>query len=230
VRLSAAGGSGYLWLPEAEFSDNRLQYPTVAPAATSVFTVIVTDSNSCSNRDSVTVFVQQVPEFDLLNDTSVIIGETAYLSVQSGENLVYRWMEAEGIGCFDCTLQAVVPIESTTYFVTAADVNSCFEVTKDVTVTIIKDYTIDVPTAFTPDNDGLNDIVYVRGWGLKELIRFDVFNRWGEIVFQSSDHAFGWDGYFNGVLQPSDTYVYYVEAVTYEGHTLSKKGDITLIK
>ena len=97
-------------------------------------------------------------------------------------------------------------------------------------IDIIKEYTVDVPNAFSPNGDGINDILFVRGWGIDELITFKVANRYGEIVFETNDKYTGWDGTYKGNLQGVESYTYFVSVKTYENQIISKKGSFKLLK
>jgi gliding motility-associated-like protein len=88
---------------------------------------------------------------------------------------------------------------------------------------------LDVPNAFTPNGDGVNDIVRVRGFGIARMT-FRIYNRWGQLVFQSASLSQGWDGKYKGVLQPMDAYGYSLEVEFSDGTRTTKKGDITLIR
>jgi gliding motility-associated-like protein len=88
---------------------------------------------------------------------------------------------------------------------------------------------LDVPNAFTPNGDGRNDRVYVRGFGIVKM-NFRIYNRWGQLVFQSTDQTIGWDGYYKGRLQPMDAYGYVVDVEFNNGERSTKKGDITLLR
>ena len=88
---------------------------------------------------------------------------------------------------------------------------------------------IDVPNAFTPNGDGKNDKVFVRGFGIEQM-NFKIYNRWGQVVFESGSPYFGWDGKFKGELQPMDVYAYTLLVLFSDGTQASKKGDITLIR
>ena len=90
---------------------------------------------------------------------------------------------------------------------------------------------VDVPDIFTPNGDGDNDVIYVKGWGIKKLLEFSIYNRWGEKVFTTTDINVGWDGTYKGKRQNMDTYAYYVKVETYiDPQPLTKKGNITLIR
>ncbi|HVW61544.1 MAG TPA: PKD domain-containing protein, partial [Puia sp.] len=88
---------------------------------------------------------------------------------------------------------------------------------------------LDVPNAFTPGRFGQNAIVKVVGFGIVHM-NFRIYNRWGQMVFQSTDPNIGWDGYYKGTMQPMDVYAYTLEAEYFDGSKTSKKGDITLIR
>jgi gliding motility-associated-like protein len=88
---------------------------------------------------------------------------------------------------------------------------------------------LDVPTAFTPGRFGENASIGVRGFGIKQL-SWKIYNRWGQLVFETNEYKNKWDGTYNGKDQPMDVYVYTLDAVFSDGKTISKKGDITLIR
>ncbi len=88
---------------------------------------------------------------------------------------------------------------------------------------------IAVPSAFSPNGDGVNDRVYVRGFGIAKMM-FRIYNRWGQLVFQSANEYDGWDGKYKGVLQPMDAYAYTLEVEFTDGTKATKKGDITLLR
>jgi gliding motility-associated-like protein len=88
---------------------------------------------------------------------------------------------------------------------------------------------LDVPTAFTPGKFGLNSKIFVRGFGIGKL-DWKIYNRWGQLVFQSNSFKMGWDGTFKGTMQPMDVYVYTLDAEFTDGRKLRKTGDITLIR
>jgi gliding motility-associated-like protein len=86
----------------------------------------------------------------------------------------------------------------------------------------------DVPSAFTPNNDGINDIFQLKAFGVSQMI-FKIYNRWGQEVFVSASTNIGWDGKYRGILQPADVYGYILNIVFTNGATINKKGEITLI-
>jgi len=87
----------------------------------------------------------------------------------------------------------------------------------------------DVPSAFTPNGNGINDILYVKGFGIGHL-NWQIYNRWGEKVFETEDLQTGWDGTYNGKPQPQEVYHYILSIQTTDGKKYNKNGDITLIR
>jgi gliding motility-associated-like protein len=88
---------------------------------------------------------------------------------------------------------------------------------------------LDVPKAFSPNMDGKNDVLYVRGFGIAKM-DFKVYNRWGQMVFRSTNPSNGWDGMYDGRIQPMEVYAYTLEVEFSDGQKLSKKGDVTLLR
>lgn len=88
---------------------------------------------------------------------------------------------------------------------------------------------VDIPNAFTPNGDGANDVVRVRGFGIQKMT-WRIYNRWGNLVFQSVSPSQGWDGTFKGVLQPQEVYAYILEIQFSDNTQIRKRGDITLLR
>jgi gliding motility-associated-like protein len=87
----------------------------------------------------------------------------------------------------------------------------------------------DVSNAFTPNGDGVNDVIYVRGFGITKMT-WHIYNRWGTLVYLGTNMSDGWDGKYNGKLQPQDVYQYTLEVEFSDKSKSIKKGDITLLK
>ncbi|MBU0764563.1 MAG: gliding motility-associated C-terminal domain-containing protein, partial [Bacteroidetes bacterium] len=86
-----------------------------------------------------------------------------------------------------------------------------------------------VPTGFSPNGDGENDVFLVRG-GPFEYLEMFIYNKWGERIFHSQVQEEGWDGTKKGIIQPVGVYVYIIEAKTIDGVEYTKTGDVSLIR
>ena len=87
-----------------------------------------------------------------------------------------------------------------------------------------------VPSGFTPNGDGKNDVIRPVLLGISKLNFFSIYNRWGQLVFTTSEVNKGWDGNFGGTAQPSGTYVYQAQGVDYLGNSVFRKGTVVLIR
>jgi gliding motility-associated-like protein len=116
-----------------------------------------------------------------------------------------------------------------TYVVTASTSAGC-KGTATVTLRVYTGPDIYVPTGFTPNGDGKNDKFYPFPVGIKKLNYFRVYNRWGQLLFSTSQLNDGWDGTFGGMKQASGTYVWVAEAMTSNGRLITKKGTVVLIR
>ena len=87
-----------------------------------------------------------------------------------------------------------------------------------------------VPSAFTPNGDGRNDVLKPIPVGIKTFDYFKVFNRWGQLVYVTGEVGKGWDGNVNGTRQQSGTYVYVTQGIDYTGKIIFRKGTVVLIR
>jgi len=232
LSLYASGGETYSWQPEEWINNFGTNTPSVYPDTTTVYTVHVLNANGCEGYDSVKVLVQQIPNIDVFPDTaSIVVGDSVFIDVFCDQdNMTYSWTPQYEISCFDCMNPVVSPKEDTRYILTSIDSVGCFEHSYNVDIYVRVEYTLDVPSAFTPLGHEENRIVKVRGFGIKNLLEFRIYNRWGEEVFYTDDIEQGWDGYVNGTLQNIDTYVYFVKAEMWDGSIKTIKGDLLLLR
>ena len=229
VNLMVMGGASYHWDYPID-DDSPLQ--TVEPAEQTTYHVDVFSDKMCHASDSVTVYVIVPVEASVEPEyASINIGDTVVSVVLSESLLNCRWLPDESVVSVGCDTLFFFPRETSDYTVWLSDTLGCFESRFDIHIDVDMRFSLDVPGAFTPlsEGDG-NNIVYVRGLGIKRLLQFRIFNRWGEEVFFSDDLNKGWDGTLKGKVQNIDTYSYYVEAEMYDGSIRTKKGNLMLIK
>lgn len=218
--------SSYHWTPTGETGSSISFDPQ------NTFTLTLTETNyaGCvSSLDSLITVIQPYAFNDW--DTTIQEGKSAQLPVvllDSSYN--FELTPLDGLSCENCSYPIVSPLEDITYNLRIRDNYGCFDDDYSLTVFVIPPSFISMPKSFTPNGDGMNDVIYVKGWYLQELVEFKVFNRWGEMVFSTTNIDEGWDGTFNGQLQKTDIYVYKIKALGVDGNVVHKEGYINLIK
>jgi gliding motility-associated-like protein len=232
ITITTSGGANYTWSPDYNINNVNLQSPTVNPEENTVYYVEVRTEDNCSDIDSIEITIQFPPEVAVFPDIdTILIGDTLFIShTANQENLSFLWTPQSFISCSNCPEPYFYPEQSTRYVLTVRDSLQCFRYNYFVDVTVIERYALDLPSAFTPLGHESNQIVFVKGFGIRKLLQFRIYNRWGEEVFFTDDINQGWDGYYKGQLQNIDTYVYYVEAEMYDGTIQTKKGNILLMR
>jgi gliding motility-associated-like protein len=125
------------------------------------------------------------------------------------------------------TLQTLNVSDPGMYSVTVT--NTCGSLSDSAYFIDCPDCIIELPNAFSPNGDGKNDILYVVGFGFNRM-QLMIFNRHGELIFESKDQAVGWDGTLNGIPQPPEAYYYYLNTDCQNGTEYRKKGDVTLVR
>lgn len=189
-------------------------------------------AENCGIRDTVfqPVIIDDLPIAYFDDDPYYIIANTwVYFTNLSEHAVTYEWNFSDG-GTTTAVSGGHVFEELGSYDVclTAYNYNGCPD-TYCRTVEAEDAGVIDIPTGFTPDGDGINDVLYVKGFGIDNM-QLLIFNRWGELVFETDDYKIGWDGTYRGKLQPMEVYVYTLTGNFADGVQISKKGNITLLR
>lgn len=219
LTLTANGVGDFLW----NTGENSSSINTNPSNNT---TYVVTASNSCGNdMDSILVIVNPLPNVVVSNDTSILINNTISLFASGGDN--YAWLPA-GLACNTCSVISVSPNTTMIYTVNISNTYGC-SISKEIKVIVEDDFEVFIPDIFSPNGDGQNDILYVRGLGIKDL-NFKIYDRWGEKVFESNDISKGWDGTYKGTPLNNAVFVYDLKANLINGSTINKHGDVTLVK
>jgi gliding motility-associated-like protein len=181
---------------------------------------------------SVNLLVQAGPRLRVIksNDINCIVG-TATIAAWGGSG--YTWQSSSGAISNPTAQKLVVsPTANTVYKVRAMSANGCMA-EDSIEVKVNKgdpDGGYLMPSAFTPNNDGKNDCFGVSAWGQVTDLRFQIYNRWGELVFQTTDPSLCWDGTYKGVPQSAAAFVYQVTAKTICGGPVYRKGTVVLIR
>ena len=168
-------------------------------------------------------------------DTSVVVDQPLQLFATASDtsDIAYLWIPAYGLNSttINNPISTLGPLlDSITYQVIATSSFGCTG-SASKKITIYKTAPdIFVPSAFTPNNDGRNDILKAIPVGIAKFNYLKIFNRWGQLLFNTIDANRGWDGTANGVQQPSGTYVFIAEGIDFLGKSVFRKGTIVLIR
>ncbi len=209
----------------------------IAPKNTFELSLISQNAIGCLDFDTVEIEVT-TPAFEdakiMAAEDSVFSGQPIQLSTnRNGANLFYTWLPAGVFANNTSPTPVFTGRQTTDIEVLIYDANTGCTVEAFYRVSIVevncKEPDIFVPTAFTPNNDGKNDVLYVRGDNL-ESIDFNLYNRWGEKVFSTTNKNMGWDGVYQGDAAEPGVFVYHLQAKCYDGQEYFKKGNVTLIR
>jgi gliding motility-associated-like protein len=224
----------YVWSPQQLVlnGQNTSTVEVVVPVET-LFSVSADTPSGCIASDEVLVTVSELSNTPLTATATpqvIVQGQTSQLTVTPG-GYTYTWSPDESLNNNSIQSPLATPEVSTDYFVEAAD-GECIAMAQ-VRVTVV-DFvcgppSIYVPNAFTPNKDGKNEKLFVRGNNLTDLY-FVLYDRWGEKVFETRNLQTGWDGKFEGRDVDPDVYVYYLEATCAGGQQYFEEGNVTVIR
>lgn len=230
ILLTATGGVSYNWVPPTGIDDPNSDVVFASPETTTQYTVFVTDTNDCTSPAYSDVQVFQPPP-SIEVDTVLRIGDSDYAGYNLGQGYTYQWTPNIELECDTCSGTVFTPLEDRTYTLTISDTLGCFSVDSYFYFDILEVASVDLPDVFTPNGDGINDKVFVKGWGIESLVSFSIYNRWGEQVFQTADMNEGWDGTYKGKIQSPDSYAYIVVVKNYiYGEPTTIEGYIDLVR
>lgn len=226
--LTAAGNlQGYAWSPSVSLSANTGTTVIAAPLLNTTYTVTGADANGCAINDFVTVVVSAVAP-TVSSNIAIPAGSTTTLA--AGGGVSYSWSPSIGLNCDKCSHPVASPSITTTYFVTVVNTYGCTGI-DSVTVEVIPECAnVYLPTAFSPNNDGQNDVLQVYGAQLLEHFYIQIFDRWGERIFETGDISFVWDGTYKGQDKNTDTFMYKLEMKCPSGEYVYKTGNIYLLR
>ena len=223
-----------LWTPATLIDgSNTVLNPTVKTNADGTLTVKITNQYGCTLTDNVAVKTHEVDAKATISANVIYVDDKVVLNAEpTGVGYTYKWLPATDITSPNAATSNATPKTNTTYVVEVTDAFGCKD-TASVSVNVLTPQCAEpfvfIPRAFSPNADGLNDKVYVRGEYLTQ-VEFAIYNRWGERVFYTTSMENGWDGTFNGKAVSPDVYGYYVKGVCRKGETFFSKGNITVMK
>jgi gliding motility-associated-like protein len=207
------------------------------PAITTTYTVVGYGSDQCfTDTARLRIVVIPLPQIQLGIDTTVFVGSDISLQPQLSNDVTsILWSPSSYLSCTNCYNPVASPKDDISYVATVKNNFGCVAADAIKIKLLCTDAVVFIPNSFTPNKDGVNDIFYPRGKGIRTVNYFRVFNRWGELVFEKKnfnvdDKSTGWDGTYQGKELPTDVFVYSTEMVCDGGQTFTMKGSIMIIR
>jgi len=230
VRMQAGGGVNYTWLPAdpAELSCVQCPDPIVNAVHTASYPVVIRDQYDCADTLVSTIRVNQLPALMLTpGDTIVPYGTNLQLTV--GGAYLVQWSPPNLVSNPNIMNPMALITQPVTFMATGISEEGCRSTDS---VKVLVDYTDElfIPSAFTPNGDGKNDVFRIGSLTFQRLQEFRIFNRWGQEIFSTNDPRQGWDGTFNGKPQDASTYPYLIRVAYPDGKVTVYKGDVTLVR
>lgn len=225
----------YEWSPpNLILAGQGTSMPLVSPPRDTTFTVLVTNQMGCTFSGKVFVdIVSKLPSVNAIAKPYTIhYSDTSQLELLGEGVAKFKWEYDETLSDTNSISPLAYPLETTIYKVLAEDSNGC-KVSDTVIVYVFrtpcKTGGVFLPNAFTPNGDGVNDVLYLRSLRVTELY-LAIYDRWGQLMFETSDQAKGWDGTFGGKPLDSGVYGFYLKVKCDDGEVVEKRGNISLLK
>lgn len=228
----------FYWKNAKGLNDITILNPFAKPDSSNKYFLIAKNFTGCLKTVADSAYINIVQPFTVFagRDTSVVFNQPLQLNafVKLVTDKQFTWTDLKTNSVFSSVQNPLVTFsintDSVTYKVKAYTKENCFAL-DTIKIKVFRTVpSIFIADAFTPNNDGLNDIIKPVCVGITKLNYFNIYNRWGEMLFTTSQIGKGWDGRFNGTKQNSGTFVYTVEGIDYLGNTITKKGTIVLIQ
>ena len=225
----------YNWQPDSIIVANNQNMVQVLPTGPQyVYVSAFSDEDNCFVEDSIFINVTDI-------DSTLVIASASEYAVPEGATVTlfgspsglpfYQWSPSDGLSAPTNQQTDAVIEEDIIYTLSVSDGICSRDDTVEIKVyeIICEDPFVFVPNAFSPNGDNYNDVLYVRGLYIEKVI-FRIFNRWGEMVFESNDVSIGWDGMFRNQLLQPDVYDFYLDVTCVGGLKSIVKGNVTLMR
>ncbi len=229
LQIFANGAQVYQWNFDNTLSALNISNPFAWPDTSQFYYVTATDINGCTNYDSTFINVVQLPIVNAGNDTLIWKDTKAFLD-GSTDASKYFWSPKTFLHSYQ-SLQTSADITKTQAYVLYVENDFGCVNSDSIIITVETNNLLLVPTAFSPNGDGVNDVFRIlRYLNIGKLKEFSVWNRWGEKVFSTNDIEEGWNGKFRNIEQEMGVYVWQIIAETKDPEEITRRGNVTLVR
>jgi gliding motility-associated-like protein len=238
AQLHASGAANYNWYPAAGLNSTSIASPVANPATTTVYHVIGKDEFNCFiDTAEIRVAVGVPTPLNIGKDTVITAGTVFQFNPSPASQDIRKWIWKSPVelSCRNCPAPQARISNDVDITLTVINAYGCVSNDTISIKTFCGATELFVPNAFSPDGDGINDVLLVQGKGVKMVKSFKIFSRWGELVFERSnfvpgDRSAAWDGKIRGNPAPPDVFVYIAEVICEKGLPSSFKGNVAILK
>ena len=216
----------FSWTPTSAVGTPDVLQPALSPAANTRYIVTAT-LGQCTTTDTVNVTVFQSTPVNAGPDLTIISGDLVQLQATGSSGSTYVWTPATGLSAANLLRPNASPTATTTYTLRQTTAQGCIS-QDEMTVTVLS--CVDPMVAFTPNGDGINDRWLVTNNQCLKTAKVEVFNRYGNKVFEDADYTNQWDGTYKGKPLPDGTYYYVVTYTLVNGKPTYIKGNVTILR
>ena len=237
VQLAVSGADQYKWINHiAGLSNTAIANPTALTTSSVIYTVVGSDKDQCfTDTALINVRISKPPVVDAGAGAQLIGGTPFRLSATVSGAVNWAWSPADYLDCTTCLNPVSKPKSTTTYTLTAYNADGC-KATDTVSLRLICGKNlVYIPSAFSPNNDNLNDRFTINGSGVKIIRSVIIYSRWGKVVFERkninvNDRSNSWDGFYNGEPMPVGAYVYSIQTECEAGEIFEYRGNVMIVR
>lgn len=230
---TTSNGQAFSWAPQNGLDNASVMEPVASPETTTQY-IITATKGFCTQTDTVRVTVSPKIEVNVTPDALIEYNVPFQLNATSPQIRNYAaatflWTPAVGLNNANIQSPVAVLRENQSYTVDVTSELGC-KGSGQVNLSIKRQESIIIPTAFSPNGDGKNEVLIPVVNDIESIRYFRIYNRWGQVVFFTNQLNTGWDGSFNGNAAVSGNYVWEIEGVSTKGKVISKKGAMMLLR
>jgi gliding motility-associated-like protein len=226
VNLYVTGAESYYWSPSNTLSFFDTSQVIATPFNPTIYNITGTDQYGCISTDSVFVGLYPNAFIQTSSDVYAFYGDEIQLSAYSTTSGTYSWDPSEYLSCVVCDNPVASPDQNFFYIVSYTDDNGC---EAEDSIHIYYDPILFVPNTFTPGYDEFNNSFFASGGNINRF-KMLVFDRWGEVIFESLDINVGWDGTYKGQNCQDGTYVWKINLTDFNDKEYDYLGHINLVR
>ena len=235
TQLSGSGGTDYSWSPATYLSGTTVSNPLVTKPSTITYSLSVKDANGCTSlsKDDVRITVLPPAKLYAGADTAIAINQPLGLFALDINHIgftTYHWSPERAFNNPFIPNPVATLSDAVIYLVVTASTPSGCEGIDSIKVNTYKGPEIYVANSFTPNGDGLNDNLKAFPVGIKSFSYFRIYNRYGQLLFSTTNEHIGWDGKIKGYTQNLSTFVWIAEGIDFKGNLIQRKGTTTIIQ